>query len=83
MFLNRNGLLVGQLYYFVAEHGVRTVAQFNGTGSTLTGVWKKIEVLDKTKAGEKGYDPLGYKTGLTLRQEAKAGGAFQFSGRKT
>ena len=79
MFLNRNGLLVGQLHYFVAEHGVRTVAQFNGTGSTLTGVWKKIEVLDKTKAGEKGYDPLGYKTGLTLRQKAKAGGAFQFS----
>ena len=79
MFLNRNGLLVGQLYYFVAEHGVRTVAQFNGTGSTLTGVWKKIEVLDKAKAGKKGYDPFGYKTGLTLRREAKAGGAFQFS----
>ncbi len=79
MFLNRNGLLVGQLYYFVAEHGVRTVAQFNGTGSTLTGAWKKIQVLDKTKAGEKGYDSFGYKTGLTLRQEAKAGGAFQFS----
>ena len=79
MFLNRNGLLVGQLYYFVAEHGVRTVAQFNGTGSTLTGVWKKIQVLDKAKAGEKGYDPFGYKTGLTLRREAKAGGAFQFS----
>ena len=78
-FLNRNGLLVGQLYYFVAEHGVRTVAQFNGTGSTLTGVWKKIEVLDGTKAGNKGYDPFGYKTGLTLRREAKAGGAFQFS----
>ena len=78
-FLNRNGLLVGQLYYFVAEHGVRTVAQFNGTGSTLTGVWKKIEVLDGTKAGQKGYDPLGYKTGWTLRREAKAGGAFQFS----
>ena len=78
-FLNRNGLLVGQLYYFVAEHGVRTPAQFNGTGSTLTGDWKKIEVLDRTKAGTKGYDSLGYKTGWTLRQEAKAGGAFQFS----
>lgn len=78
-FLNRNGLLAGQLYYFVAEHGVRTVAQFNGTGSTLTGAWKKIEVLDRTKAGSKGYDSLGYKTGLTLRREAKAGGAFQFS----
>ena len=78
-FLNRNGLLVGQLYYFVAEHGARTVAQFHGTGSTLTGVWKKIEVSDGTKAGQKGYDPFGYKTGLTLRREAKAGGAFQFS----
>lgn len=78
-FLNRNGLLSGQLYYFVADHGVRTVAQFNGTGSTLTGVWKEIDVLDRTKAGAKEYDPLGYKTGLTLRQEAKAGGAFQFS----
>lgn len=78
-FLNRNGLLAGQLYYFVAEHGVRTVAQFNGTGSTLTGVWKEIDVLDGTRAGEKGYDPMGYKTGLTLRREAKAGGAFQFS----
>ena len=78
-FLNRNGLLVGQLYYFVAENGVRTVAQFNGTGSTLRGDWKKIEVLDQAKAGERGYDPSGYKTGLTLRREAKAGGAFQFS----
>lgn len=78
-FLNRNGLLAGQLYYFVADHGVRTVAQFNGTGSTLTGVWKEIDVLDGTKAGEQGYDPMGYKTGLTLRREAKAGGAFQFS----
>ena len=78
-FLNRNGLLVGQLYYFVGEQGARTVAQFNGTGSTLTGVWKEIDVLDRAKAGEKGYDSLGYKTGLTLRREAKAGGAFQFS----
>ncbi len=77
-FLNRNGLLVGQLYYFVAEQGVRTVAQFNGTGSILAGAWKKIEVLDRAKAGKQGYDALGYKAGLTLRQEAKAGGAFQF-----
>ena len=78
-FLHRNGLLAGQLHYFVADHGVRTVAQFNGTGATLTGVWKEIDVLDGAKAGEKGYDPLGYKTGLTLRREAKTGGAFQFS----
>ncbi len=78
-FLNRNGLLVGQLYYFVADNGVRTVAQFNGTGSTLTGAWKKIEVLDRAKARQKGYDSLGYKTGWMLRREAKAGGAFQFS----
>lgn len=78
-FLNRNGLLAGQLYYFVADHGMRTVAQFHGTGSTLTGAWKKIEVLDRRKAGERGHDPVGYKTGWTLRREAKAGGAFQFS----
>ena len=69
---------MGQLYYFVAEQGVRTVAQFNGTGSTLAGAWKKIEVLDRAKAGKQGYDALGYKAGLTLRREAKAGGAFQF-----
>ena len=78
-FLNRNGLLAGQLYYFVADNGVRTVKQYKGTGSTLTGAWKKIAVLDKVRAGEQGYDSLGYKTGLTLRREAKAGGAFQFS----
>ena len=34
---------------------------------------------DSAQTGKPGYDEWGYKNGLTLRQEAKAGGAFQFS----
>ena len=78
-FLNRNGLLVGELYYFVADSGVTSIAQFNGTGSSIHGIWQKIDVFDPNRAGETGFDALGYKNGFTLRQEAKAGGAFQFS----
>ena len=78
-FLNRNGLLVGELYYFVANSGITSIAQFKGTGSSLKGTWRKIEVFDPNKAGETGFDKLGYKNGFTLRREAKAGGAFQFS----
>ena len=78
-FLNRNGLLVGELYYFVANSGITSTGQFKGTGSSIHGTWQKIEVLDPHKAGESGFDTLGYKTGFTLRREAKAGGAFQFS----
>ena len=78
-FLNRNGLLVGELYFFVANSGITSLAQFKGTGSSIQGTWQKIEVFDPSKAGEFGYDELGYKNGFTLRREAKAGGAFQFS----
>jgi len=78
-FLNRNGLLVGNLYYFVAASGHTTVREFHGTGRVLSGIWKKIEVLDASRAGQPGYDQWGYKDGFTLRREAKAGGAFQFS----
>lgn len=78
-FLNRNGLLVGDLYYFVADTGITTTAGFHGTGSALSGRWVKIASRDSTKAGQQGYDEWGYKDGFTLRREAKAGGAFQFS----
>lgn len=76
--LARNGLLEGDLYYFVADHGISTVNQWHGTGVGLTGSWRKIEVRDPSKARQPGYDALGYKHGFTLRREAKAGGAFQF-----
>lgn len=78
-FLNRNGLLVGDLFYFVAADGNTTIAEFHGTGSVLSGRWAKIEVFDSARAGQPGYDKFGYKDGFTLHREAKAGGAFQFS----
>jgi len=78
-FLNRNGLLVGALYYFVATNGITTIDDFHGTGAGLSGKWMKIVILDSAKADQPGYDEWGYKDGFTLRREAKAGGAFQFS----
>ena len=78
-FLNRNGLFAGSLYYFVASNGQTAVKAFHGTGTRLAGTWKKIEVFDNSKARQPGYDQWGYKDGFTLRREAKAGGAFQFS----
>jgi 2',3'-cyclic-nucleotide 2'-phosphodiesterase/3'-nucleotidase/5'-nucleotidase len=78
-FLNRNGLFVGDLYFFVGADGKTTIDDFHGTGSVLSGMWKKIDVFDSAKAGQPGYDKWGYKDGFTLRQEAKASGAFQFS----
>jgi hypothetical protein len=78
-FLNRNGLLVGDLHYFVSTTGQTTTHEFYGSGKQLSGKWKQIDVLDSAKAGHPGYDDWGYKDGLTLRREAKAGGAFQFS----
>ncbi len=78
-FLNRNGLLIGDLFYFVADHSVRRVSQFKGTGNVTSGTWKRISVRDVSKAGQPGHDGYGYKNGFTLRREAQAGGAFQFS----
>jgi len=78
-FLNRNGLLVGRLYYFVADKDITTVSQFKGTGSVVIGAWRELEVFDASKANQAGFDEFGYKNGFTLRREAKGGGAFQFS----
>ncbi len=78
-FLNRNGLLVGELFYFVPDSGIKDPSSFHGTGNVMGGSWRKIEVLDESLAGQTGYDAFGYKDQGTLRQEAFAGGAFKFS----
>ena len=78
-FLNRNGLLVGDLFYFVADQNMNSPQHYHGTGEVLTGTWKPISVRDASQAGHPGYDAYGYKNGFTLRQEAKTGGAFQFA----
>lgn len=77
-FLNRNGLLVGDLFYFVPDSGITDHSHFQGTGRMMEGSWRKIKVLDDSRAGQAGYDVFGYKDKETLRQEAFAGGAFKF-----
>jgi hypothetical protein len=78
-FLNRNGLLVGDLFYFAPDSGSTDPSRFHGTGNSMKGSWRRIAVLDESMAGHPGYDGFGYKDKETLRQEAFAGGAFQFS----
>lgn len=73
--LKRNGLKGGQMYVWSANSGASDSASL-AAGSTTAGVWKKIDVRDKSKAGETGYDAFGYKYASTLRAEAKAMNAF-------
>jgi secreted PhoX family phosphatase len=58
-FLNRNGLLVGQLYAFVPKDLAKNSPQtFNGTGNVLPGTWKAIPatvVLGSTGAALRDY----------------------------
>jgi len=78
-FLDRNGLKQGQLYYWVADNGDTTPAQFNTKGSVRTGTWQPISSQDAAMAGQAGYDAQGYKDSDTLLNEMQAQGAFQFS----
>ncbi len=77
-FLDRNGLKDGQLYVWKADAaGVNSPAEF--ASGNANGTWVAIEARDITKAGQPGYDALGYKNETTLRAEADAVGAFSFS----
>ena len=79
-FLDRNGLAVGQLYYFKADDAnITTAEQFNTTGSSTTGTWVPIEIRDISMAGTPGFDVDGFKIDSRLRSDAAAGGAFRFS----
>ena len=78
-FLDRNGLAVGQLYYFVSNDGFTDPSEFKGTFNFTSGFFTPIDVQDITMAGQPGYDSEGYKDGLTLRTEARLGGALQIS----
>ena len=73
--LERNGLVGGQMYVWVANSGASTSASL-AAGSITDGVWKPINVRDAAKAGQSGYDAQGYKYAATLRAEAKAMNAF-------
>jgi hypothetical protein len=78
-FLERNGLVGGQLYTWVANDGSETPADLFGTGTKMGGTWTPIEVQNTSMAGEEGYDDEGYLLGETLRAEARSAGAFFFS----
>jgi hypothetical protein len=78
-FLERNGLSGGDLYVWGSNTGELNPQEFNGTGNSLSGNWIEIAARDITKAGEPGYDALGYKDDTTLRAEADSLGAFSFS----
>jgi len=79
-FLNRNGLLVGKLYYLVMQDPKqRDPRHFAGGGNVTVATWKEIHVLHECNAGKPGYDLRGYKDGYTMRLESKLGGAYQFS----
>ncbi len=78
-FLERNGLVGGQLYTWVANDGSETPADLFGTGTEMGGTWTPIEVQDPSMAGQAGYDDEGYLLGETLRAEARSAGAFFFS----
>ncbi len=78
-FLNRNGLLVGNLYYFVPDSPYKDPSDFSGTRNVMEGRFQMIKVFEGDRAGQPGYDSLGYKNGQTLRKEAFQGGAFKFS----
>jgi secreted PhoX family phosphatase len=81
----RNGLSDGQLYYFKAARSctatpaVSSPLDFNGTGSSMSGVFCPIAVRDTSKAGSPGYDDAGYLNAETLRATALGSGAFKFS----
>jgi len=78
-FLDRNGLKQGTLYYWQADNGDTTPAQFNTRGSVRAGTWAPIAVIDPAMAGQPGYDAQGYKDSDTQLSEVQALGSFQFS----
>ena len=77
-FLERNGLVGGELYALVVD-GVVDPTGFKGTGNTTTGTWVAVDARDEAMAGAAGYDDQGYKDIDTLQDEAFGLGAFHFS----
>ncbi len=78
-FLRRNGLGLGRLYVWVADDGSADPSDFNGTGSSREGKFKPIEHFDPSKAGDPGYDSLGFASQDTQYDLAAAHGAFLFA----
>ncbi len=66
-FLDRNGLAVGTLHYWVSDAGYVDPSDWSGTGTSASGYWKAVDASVDVNDAE------------ALLEHAYAGGAFQFS----
>jgi hypothetical protein len=85
-FLDRNGLADGKLYTWVPDvnrdddpTNDLTPADIGRPHQEIAGSFVEIEQYNPAKAGEEGYDSLGYALQDTLRAQGDALGAMWFS----
>lgn len=78
-FLDRNGLVQGQLHVWKADNGDLDPQAFNGLDAVRRGQFVPIAIQDVAQAGQVGYDADGYLNSNTLQSAADALGAFSFS----
>lgn len=79
MFLKKNGLAKGNLYVWVADNGDLTPEDWNGTGTSRTGTFVKIEQYNASMAGQAGYDAAGWADQDTQDAAGIAVNRFNFS----
>ena len=80
MFLKRNGLAKGNLYVWVADNGDVSPEDWNGTGTSRSGKFVKIQHYNPSMAGQPGYDDVGWADQDTQDDLAfNVAGAFAFS----
>ena len=80
---DRAGLRIGQLYAFVPNNGEVTPADFNGTvnglGAQMPGTFQPVTTFRADRAGQNGWDDLGYRDAGGIRNQAVGLGAFRFT----
>lgn len=78
-FLKRNGLAKGNLFVWVADNGDLTPEDWNGTGTSRSGKFVKIDHYQPNQAGNPGFDDVGYADMETQDDLKDAIGGFSFS----
>ncbi len=78
-FLKKNGLAKGHLFVWVATNGELSPEDWNGTGTSRSGSFVKIEHYNPSMAGMSGWDNVGYADQSTQDAMAAAVDNFQFS----
>ncbi len=76
-FLDRNGLERGDLYVWVADDGSKNPAEFNGTGESRTGKFKKIDAFSTASA--RANDTIHFKDQRHQDGAVARMNAFMFS----